>query len=133
MRIWNYSFRVSGNGINCPHIFRPSFVCDNTQTDETKVPSTVMCLSIGTPINNKIFICPKWNINYFWCPKIKNLYSLVIMFFNIVTPKIINFPFGTNGKLMVSYLLPQSLSTLGYFRVLVNALCCVKVRIFIAK
>ena len=29
-------------------------------------------------------------------------YSLIIMCSNIGTPKTINFPFGTNGKLMVS-------------------------------
>ena len=49
---------------------------------------------------NKCSSCPKWKINYFWCPKIKNLYHLVIMFLNIRTPKIINFPFQTNRKLM---------------------------------
>ena len=26
---------------------------------------TVMCLSIGTPKNNKLSICSKWKINYF--------------------------------------------------------------------
>ena len=52
-------------------------------------------------INNKFSNCPKWKINYFLCPKIKNLYSLVIMFLNIGTPTIFNFPFGTNGKLIV--------------------------------
>ena len=35
--------------------------------------NTVMCLGIGTPINNKFSICPKWKMNYYWCPKIKNL------------------------------------------------------------
>ena len=50
---------------------------------------TVMRLSIGTPINNKFSICPKWKINYMyiWCPEIKNLYSLVRMFLNVGTPK----------------------------------------------
>ena len=26
---------------------------------------TIMCLSIGTPKNNKFSICSKWKINYF--------------------------------------------------------------------
>ena len=26
---------------------------------------TLMCLSIGTPKNNKFSICPKWKIHYF--------------------------------------------------------------------
>ena len=26
---------------------------------------TLMCLSIGTPKNNKLSICPKWKIHYF--------------------------------------------------------------------
>ena len=74
-----------------------------------------MCLYIGTPINNKFSICPKWKINYLWCPQIKNLYSLVIMIFNIGTSKIINFPFGTNGKLMVF-----GVPILKHFRVVVS-------------
>ena len=60
-----------------------------------------MYLSIGTPENNKFSIWPKQKINYLWCPKIKKLDSLVIMFLDILTPKTINFPFGTNGKLMI--------------------------------
>ena len=35
------------------------------------------------------------------CPKIWVYYSLIIICTNIGTPKTINFPFGTNGKLMV--------------------------------
>ena len=27
--------------------------------------NTLMCLSIGTPKNNKFSICPKWKIHYF--------------------------------------------------------------------
>ena len=34
-------------------------------------------------------------------PKIWAHYSLIIMCSNIGTPKTINFPFGTNGKLMI--------------------------------
>ena len=37
----------------------------------------------------------------FGCPKIWAHYSLIIMCSNIGTSKTINFPFGTNGKLMV--------------------------------
>ena len=62
---------------------------------------TVMCLSIGTPISNKFSICTKCKINYFRFPKIWAQCSQIIMCSNIGTPKIINFPFGTNGKLMV--------------------------------
>ena len=29
------------------------------------VKPTLMCLSIGTPKNNKFSICPKWKIHYF--------------------------------------------------------------------
>ena len=63
---------------------------------------TLKCLSIGTPTNNKISICSKSKIDYFGCPKIWAHYSLIIMFSNIGTPKNNNFPFATNGKLMVS-------------------------------
>ena len=62
--------------------------------------STVKCLSIGTPKNNKISICSKSKIS-FGSSKIWAHYSLIIMCSNIGTPKTINFPFGTNGKLMV--------------------------------
>ena len=63
--------------------------------------TTVMCLSTGTPKSNKFSICSKCKINDFWCPKLWAHYSLIIMCSDIGTPKIINFPFGTNGKLMV--------------------------------
>ena len=52
-----------------------------------KIPNQKINLSIGTPANNKFSICSKWKINYFLCPKIKTLYSLVIKFLNIGTPK----------------------------------------------
>ena len=51
-----------------------------------------MCLSIGTPKNNKFSICFKW--------KIEN-YSLIIMCLNIGTPNNHHFPFGINGKVVV--------------------------------
>ena len=35
------------------------------------------------------------------CPEIWVHYSLIVMCSNIGTPKTINFPFGTNGKLIV--------------------------------
>ena len=62
---------------------------------------TLMCLSIGTPKSNMFSICSKRKIKYLRCPKTWAHYSLIIMCSNIGTPKIINFPFGTNGKLMV--------------------------------
>ena len=49
----------------------------------------------------------------FRCPKIWAQYSLIIMCSNIGTPKIINFPFGTNGKLIV-----LGVPILKHFRVL---------------
>ena len=61
---------------------------------------TVKCLSIGTPKNNKIFICSKCKID-FKCPTLWAHDRLIIMCSNIGAPKTINFPFGTNGKLMV--------------------------------
>ena len=60
----------------------------------------VMCLSIGTPKNNKFSICSKWKINFFKSLKIWTNYSLIIIGLNIWTPKTINFPFGKNGKSM---------------------------------
>ena len=59
-----------------------------------------MCLSIGTQKSNKFSIFSGVEINFFMCPKIWAHKSLIIMCSNIGTPKIINFPFGTNGKLM---------------------------------
>ena len=50
-----------------------------------------MCLSIGTPKNNKFSICSK-----IWAH-----YSLIIMGLNIGTPNNHHFPFGTNGKVVV--------------------------------
>ena len=61
-----------------------------------------MCLSIGTPKINEFSICSKCKFIIFRCPKLWTYYSLIIMCLNIGTPKNINFPFGTNGKLMVS-------------------------------
>ena len=31
----------------------------------TRIKHTLMCLSIGTPKNNKFSICSKWKIHYF--------------------------------------------------------------------
>ena len=66
---------------------------------QKKVYITLMCLSIGTPKNNKFSICSKWKIHYFQCPKTYAKYNLIIMCLNIGTPKNIYFPFETNGKL----------------------------------
>ena len=54
--------------------------------------NTLMCLSIGTPKNNKFSICSKWKIHYFQVSQ--NLDRVLGQL------KIINFPFETNGKLM---------------------------------
>ena len=53
------------------------------------------CLKINFPFvpNGKLII--------FRCPKILANYSLTIIGFIIGIPKIVNFPFGTNGKTMV--------------------------------
>ena len=76
---------------------------------------TVMCLSIGTPKNNKFSICSKWKIYYgiFRCPKIWAHYSLIIMCLNIGTPKNHHFSFWTNGKVVV-----LGVPILKHFRVL---------------
>ena len=63
--------------------------------------NTIMWLSIWTPKNNKFSICLKWKIHYFRCPNNLALYSLIIMCWNIGTPKNHRFPFGTNGKVVV--------------------------------
>ena len=52
------------------------------------------------------------------CPKIWAHYSQIIMCFNIGTPKIINLPFGTNGKLMVS-----NVPIFKHFRVVLQTSC----------
>ena len=31
--------------------------------------STLFCLSLGTPKNNKFSICSKWKIDYFYMPR----------------------------------------------------------------
>ena len=57
-----------------------------------------MCLSIGTPKNNKF---PNGKFIIFRCPKIWAHYSLIITGLNIGTPNNHHFPFGTNGKVVV--------------------------------
>ena len=76
---------------------------NKVKSNETVLMSLciVMCLSIGTHKNNKFSICFKCKINYFRCPKIWAHYSLLIMYSKLGHLKIINFPFGTNGKSMV--------------------------------
>ena len=62
---------------------------------------TLKCLSIGTPKNNKFSICSKWKIHYF---KVSQNLGRVQPHYNVLdigTPKNINFPFETNGKLMI--------------------------------
>ena len=43
-------------------------ICDISEQSHDGI--TVMCISIGTPKNNKFSICPKWKIYYSKCPKI---------------------------------------------------------------
>ena len=60
-----------------------------------------MCLSIGTPKNNKFSICSKWKIHYFEVSQnigIVQPHYDVIEYWDIVIT--MNFPFETNGKLM---------------------------------
>ena len=59
-----------------------------------------MCLSIGTPKNNKFSICSNGKFIIFGCPKILANYSLVRMCSNVRTPYNHHFPFGTNGKVV---------------------------------
>ena len=48
--------------VNEPSVFEPlKFYCICIITECT----TLMCLSIGTPKNNKFSICSKWKIHYF--------------------------------------------------------------------
>ena len=76
---------------------------------------TMLCLSFGTPKNNKFSICSKWKIDYMS----QNLGTLQSNsnVLNIGTPKHINFLFGTNGKLMV-----LGVPILKHFRVSSSAL-----------
>ena len=63
-----------------------------------------MCLSIGTPKNNKFSICSKWKINYFYVSQnlgILQQYSLILMCLNTGTPNNHHFQFWTNGKVVV--------------------------------
>ena len=61
-----------------------------------------MCLSIGTPKNNKFSICPKSKIHYF---QVSQNLGRVQPHYNVLEYwddlKTINFAFETNGKLMV--------------------------------
>ena len=75
-----------------------SFLDDPNEGSEQRL--TLLCLSFGTHKNDKFSICSKWKI-IFICPEIWVHYGLIIMCSNIGTLKTINFPFGTNGKLIV--------------------------------
>ena len=56
----------------------------NIETCRVAFPeSTVMCLNIGTPKNDRFSICSKWKINYFRCVKMWVHYSLIILCSNI--------------------------------------------------
>ena len=53
-----------------------------------------------TLINTPLPFWNKWKINYLWCPDTYDNYCMFLMCLNFRTPKLINFPFGTNGKLI---------------------------------
>ena len=65
--------------------------CDRVQERATVaysvLESTVMCLNIGTPKNNKFSFVPNWKINYNYFQMSKNLGKLTIIGLNIGTPK----------------------------------------------
>ena len=69
-----------------------------------------MCLSIGTPKNNKFLTNGKFII--FKCPKICANNSLIIIGLDTGIPKNINFLFGANEKSMT-----LSVPILKHFRV----------------
>ena len=73
---------------------------------------TMLCLSFGTPKNNKF---SKWKIDYMsqYLGTLQSNSNVL----NIGTPKHINFLFGTNGKLMV-----LGVPILKHFRVSSSAL-----------
>ena len=75
-----------------------------------------MCLSIETPKNNKLSIVSNGKLIIFRCPKIWANYILTIFSLNVGTPTTINFPFGTNEKLMV-----LSVPILKHFRVIMDS------------
>ena len=52
-------------GIRLPVAKIPPTVPKNSQTRKTHQKLTIMCFSIGTPINNTFSSCPKWKINHF--------------------------------------------------------------------
>ena len=63
---------------------------------------TLMCLSIGTPKNNKFSICSKWKVRYF---SVSQNLGRLQLHYNVLeywdTYKPLIFHFETNGKLMV--------------------------------
>ena len=74
-----------------------------------------MCLSIGTPTNNKFSICSKWKIHYFQVSQNLGRVGLITMCLNIGTTKNINSSFETNGKLMA-----LGVPILKHFRVIIS-------------
>ena len=76
---------------------------------------TLMCLSIGTPINNKFPFVPNGKFIIFRCPKIWANYSLIITCSNTGTPNNHHFLFRTNGKVVV-----LGVPILKHFRVYVS-------------
>ena len=66
-------------------------------------------------------------INYFRCPKIY-VYLSLIMCLHIGTPKNINFPFGSNGKLMFLGVLILIKALKGiYVSMMIRNLSCTKI------
>ena len=84
VKVYPFNIKLKGTGI-CPIMYGED--------------STVMCLNIGIQAINFLFV-PNVKLIIFRCPKIWAHSSLIIMCSNVGTPKIINFPFGANGKLM---------------------------------
>ena len=75
-----------------------------------------MYLSIGTLKNNFQFFSNA-KLFIFRCPKVKAHASQFMMCIHTGPPKTINFPFGTNGKLMVF-----GVPILKHFRVCIKVL-----------
>ena len=85
-----------------PLILPLAFQQDNYNVSSLSVWNTLMCLSIGTPKNNKFSICSKWKIHYF---QVSQNLGRVQPHYNVLKylghVKTMNFPFETNGKLMI--------------------------------
>ena len=72
-----------------------------TEVHAMQYNNTLMCLSFGTPKNNKFSICSKWKIHYFKVSQNQGKLCLIIMRSVIGTLNNHHFPYGTNGKVVV--------------------------------